>query len=101
MNWLNRLNRAKKQNERLTREMQIAKEALRIEGQNKILSAQFGMMETVQQKLVNAELKGLQESLKKNLPQIAQAHQESGEREMSKYLQSVKTRALPPQSKQR
>ena len=95
MNWGLRLRRAKKRNAQLKTEQGLAKEALRYEGENKILHAQIGMMEQVQGKLVAAEIKGLKTGLKKQLPQITQVRRESGEKQMGKYLQSVRVRALP------
>lgn len=92
--WRNRLRRAQKENERLREAQTLAKEALRIEGENTIMKTQIGMMESVQKQLVNAEIKGLKQGLKKQLPQITQARQESGEKQMTHYLTSVKSRAL-------
>lgn len=92
--WKNRLRRAQKQNKRLRDAQGLAKEALRVEGENTILKTQIGMMEQVQKKLVNAEIKGLKTGLKKQLPQLQQARQESGEKQISQYLTSVKNRAL-------
>lgn len=94
--WMNRLNRAKKQNAQLKKDMAIATEVYKIEGENKIINAQLGMMDHVQTVLVENEIKGLREGLKKTLPQIAQARRESGAKQMTGYINSVRSRALPP-----
>lgn len=93
--WAEKLRRAKKKNDRLKADMAIASEFYKVDGENKILETQIGMMDQVQTTLVENEIKGLREGLKKSLPQIAQARRESGAKQMTSYVESVKCRALP------
>lgn len=95
MNWFKRLKNAQRQNEQLKKDMVTAKEVFKVEGENKILQAQFGMLEHVQTVLVENEIKGLRAGLEKSLPEVAQARQTSGEKAMTGYINSVKSRALP------
>lgn len=93
--WKSRLRKAQKRNAELRESQKYAKDALRIEGENTIMKTQIDMMERVQKKLVDAEVKGLKTGLKKQLPQVLAARRESGEKQMGTYLKSVRARALP------
>lgn len=91
---IRRKNRAQRLLDKLNREKALARQTLAIEGQIAIGREQIKLMEKTQQKLVKAEIKGLQVGLKKSLPAVMEARQNAGQRQMSGYLSSVKQRAL-------
>ena len=95
---IRRKNRALRALDKLNREKALARETLALEGQIAIGREQIKLMEQTQQKLVKAEIKGLKAGVKKSLPAVMEARQNAGQRQMSGYLNTVKQRALNPQS---
>lgn len=90
---IRRLNRAKQELDRVNREKELARETLKIEGQIAIGREQIKLMEATQQKLIKAEIKGMNDGLKKTLPTLLESRQQAGHSQISGYLQSVKDRA--------
>ena len=93
---IRRRNRAKENQKKLEREMNLAKEILSLEGQNEIIKEQMKLMEVVQKKLVKAEIKGLRQGLKSSMPALIKGREEMGTKQISTYLESVRSRAIPP-----
>ena len=90
---IRRLNRAKRNLDKVNREKELARETLKIEGQIDIGKKQISLMEVTQKKLVRAEIKGMEAGLKKTLPALLESRQEAGQSQISGYLQSVRQRA--------
>ena len=90
---IRRLNKAKRNLDKVNREKELARQTLKIEGQIAIGKKQITLMESTQKKLVSAEIKGMQAGLKKTLPALMEARQSAGESQISGYLQSVRQRA--------
>ena len=82
--------------DKLNREKALARQTLAIEGQIAIGREQIKLMQTTQQKLIKAEIKGLRAGVKKSLPDVLKARQDSGQKQMSGYLDTVRQRALNP-----
>lgn len=90
---IRRLNKAKRQLDKVNREKKLARETLKIEGQIAIGKKQISLMESTQKKLVKAEIKGMEAGLKKTLPALLESRQQAGQQQISGYLQSVRQRA--------
>lgn len=90
---IRRLNRAKRQLDKVNRQKELARQTLKIEGQIAIGKKQIALMESTQKKLVKAEIKGMTEGLKKTLPALMEARQNAGAKQIGGYLQSVRQRA--------
>lgn len=90
---IRRLNKAKRDLDKVNREKELARQTLKIEGQISIGKKQISLMEATQKKLVQAEIKGMNEGLKKVLPALVESRQQAGQSHISGYLQSVKQRA--------
>ena len=91
---IRRKNRAQRALDKLNREKALARQTLALEGQLAIGREQIKLMERTQKKLVAAEIKGLKAGVKKSLPDVLKARQDSGQKQMSSYLNTVKQRAL-------
>lgn len=90
---IRRLNKAKRNLDRVNREKDLARQTLKIEGQVDIGKKQISLMESTQKKLVRAEIKGMEAGLKKTLPALMEARQSAGASQITGYLQSVRDRA--------
>ncbi|NJN74449.1 MAG: hypothetical protein HC799_17470 [Limnothrix sp. RL_2_0] len=65
---IRRLNKAKRDLDKVNREKELARQTLKIEGQISIGKKQISLMEATQKKLVQAEIKGMNEGLKRCYP---------------------------------
>ena len=90
---IRRLNKAKRELDKVNRQKALARQTLKIEGQIAIGKKQISLMESTQKKLVKAEIKGMEAGLKKTLPALLESRQQAGQNQISGYLQSVRQRA--------
>lgn len=96
MNWLRRVSQAKKRNKELKDNLKHAQEFFALNAENKVMEAKFGIAERAHDVLVEAQIKGMDDGLKKTLPELAKSQRESSAKAMTGYLKSVRDRALPP-----
>ena len=90
---IRRLNKAKRELDKINRQKELARQILKIEGQIAIGKKQIALMESTQKNLVRAEVKGMEAGLKKTLPALLEARQNAGAKQIGGYLQSVRQRA--------
>lgn len=99
MSWLRKLSQAKKRNKELKENLKYAQEFFALNAENKVMEAKFGIAERAHDVLVEAQVRGMQDGLKKTLPELAKSQRESSAKAMTGYLKSVRDRAALPQSK--
>lgn len=87
-----RLKRAQQKNQRLKRDIELARKILALEGENEVLSAQILEMERTQRSMVSEEKRGLRKAGADARRELQSHCRRSGEKRIGGYAQSVRAR---------